>query len=157
MASFPSTKTQTSSLPKTLGLYVLEPGGTHRFTNGANLAAISVDAFGTLDPGLPPRRSPRVAFLRERDRVAEVRRCDQGAESDLRGDDSRRREGRDRAEPRLVVERAPGEVIVRPGVVEAECFGALPTQLRVGPPRSRKDADPEAHLRSSALRAHPLQ
>ncbi|UCE59025.1 MAG: hypothetical protein JSU63_16470, partial [Phycisphaerales bacterium] len=51
------TVTQSSPLPKTMGYYLLEEGATHIFDLDANLAALSVEAFGTLlsiGDGAPP-------------------------------------------------------------------------------------------------------
>ncbi len=58
-----------------------------------------------------------------------------------------RRQCRHGGEPRRVPQGAPGEVVVGPGVVEAELLGPAPELHRVDPPVLGQDQDAEPHAR----------
>src|SRR4029077_1702535 len=78
-------------------------------------------------------------------RVPEVRRRDQSAEPDPLGYGRGRRQRGHRIEPRPVDQRAPAEVVVGPGVIEAEFFRAPPPPRRLLPALVGENDETEPH------------
>ena len=95
----------------------------------------------------------RHELLRERHRMPEVGRRDERAEANAFGRGGRRGQGRDRTEPRGVAQCAPGQVVVRPRVVEAELLGPPPDGLRGAPRMFGQDHHSDADAGVRVLRS----
>src|SRR5947209_2788841 len=79
--------------------------------------------------------------------MTKVRRCDEGAQPDARRHGGCRNECRDRGKPGRIPGRPPREMVVGPGVSEAQLLRLLPAWPNLGPGSVRKDDDSEAHGR----------
>lgn len=119
----------------------------------------------TLTAGADPGREPpageivqREQLAGERHRMPEGGRGDQRAETDPGRNHGRRREGRNRCEPRRIPQIPPGEVVVGPGVIEPEPLGPRPflRQSRQAVLRQYQDAQAHAPSVRQALSIQPF-
>jgi hypothetical protein len=112
-------------------------------------------------PGADPEREPaardvvqRDQLPRKRNGMAEVGRGDERPEADAVRHRGGRRQRRHRSEPRRVTQGSPGQMIVRPRVIEAELLGTTPLHPGIRPRELGQDDDTEAHARSASGPAH---